>query len=171
VSKRQQSPIIKHWFSVDRILFGDKKPEVVLEKEQYRDYLTTKGALLSNLYEIYKKVDYNSQEKYNSLQELYNASIEKAEKNINTAKRIIKEESVSQIVKKEIQEVGLREGYKETEIARYVVLKRLNSIALDSLFFEGVITKSKSKNLNDIIGKTLVESHKNLRETLVELSV
>ena len=69
-----------------------------------------------------------------------------ANKMANTALRsattILEKENVGKLVRKEIQETGNLENLTEGEVAKYVVTKRRNAIAIDSLIMHEALTES-----------------------------
>ena len=56
MSKTTQAMNLSHWFAIDRILFGNNNPKTVMNEGEYKGYVTAKGAALSNLYDIFKKL-------------------------------------------------------------------------------------------------------------------
>lgn len=170
MSKTRKTSILEHWFGIDKILFGENAKNS-LSGEDYDRYCTTKGALLSNLHEIYKKMDYDPETTYQNVGEMAKASIATADTAMSKAKKIIQTESVSKIVKQEIQEAGNLEGLSEQEVARYVVLKRRNAVAMDAMLMGAPSLSEGKDSLEDWQGKVLVDAHKTLRDALIDFSI
>jgi len=168
MSKARKTSVLEHWFGIDKILFGTNSKSV-LSNEAYDRYCTTKGAFLSNLHEIYLKIDYQPTTTYSNIQEMANASITVATKAMDKAKEILAASSIGEIVRTEIKEAGNLEGLSEQEVARYVVLKRRNAVAIDAMTM-GRALKEKA-GIDDWQGKVLVDAHKTLRDSLIDISL
>lgn len=170
MNKSMKAEVLKHWFGLDSILFGRKATESLTE-EILSNYLTTKGALLSNLFEIYKKIGLKSNVNFETVAEMVKESMELANTSKKRAKELLESESVTKMVREEIKDIGSVESLSEKEVARYVISKRRNAVAIDSMLLETIITKEQKKLLNDWKGKILVNAHKLLRDNLIEISM
>ena len=171
MNKSIKTSILRHWFGVDRILLGGPS-SAKLSEEAREKYITSKGAMLSNLYEIYRKINFSTGETYSTKKELVEASIEKATKCILKSKQVLVNESVSKMVKEEIAKMGSVEGLNEEQVAKYVVSKRHCAIALDGMLFEFEdLNKTQKDALSSWDGKTIVEAHKTMRDNLIDISM
>lgn len=170
MSKSTKSEVLKHWFGIDSILLGGPAKEV-LKEENFEQYLSTKGALLSNLYEIYQKIGYESEDTYGTVKEMADASSELAKSSKERANKILENASVGKLVRDEIKEMGDVEGLTGQQVARYVVLKRRNAIALDSMLLENIVEGESKKELADWQGRVLIDAHKTLRDSLIDISL
>lgn len=165
-----KSEVIKHWFGIDTILFGQPATSA-LSEDVLPQYLSTKGALLSNLFEIYKKINLNSDKKFKTVSEMVKESQELADSSKKRAKEILINESITKLVKEEIKDIGSVEGLDESQVARYVVLRRRNAVAIDSMLLELSLDEDQKKSLTDWQGKILVDAHKTLRDSLIDISL
>ena len=170
MSKSTKSEVLKHWFGIDSILLGGA-PKEKLQEDSFDKYLSTKGALLSNLYEIYQKVDFEPDFSCNTVKEMSDSDEELAKTSKERAKSILETASVGKLVRSEIKEMGDVEGLSGEHVARYVVLKRRNAIALDSMLLEDALKDGRKKSLSDWKGKVLVDAHKTLRDDLINISL
>jgi len=170
MSKSMKSEVLKHWFGIDAILFGQRAPDN-LSEDVLGQYLTTKGALLSNIFEIYKKISFDPETKFKNVAEMVKESHKLAESSKKRAKDLLVSESVTKLVKDEIKEIGSVEGLSERQVARYVILRRRNAVAIDSMMLEMAVTDEQKKLLNDWRGKVLVDAHKSLRDNLIDISL
>lgn len=170
MSKSMKSEVLKHWFGIDSILFGQKATDS-LSEETLSNYLTTKGALLSNLFEIYKKIGLESDPRFKTVADMVKESLSLADVSKKRAKELLESESVTKMVRDEIKDIGSMESLTEREVARYVVIKRLNAVAMDSMLLETSLTDKQKDLLNDWKGKILIDAHKNLRDNLIEISL
>lgn len=145
--------------------------KVIKEKEDLDKYLTTKGAFLSNLFEIYKKINFDSDLKFKTVSEMRESAQGLAKMARSRAKGLLEKKSVLNMVKEEITEIGNSEDLDEGLVARYVVQKRRNAVALDSMIFESILTKEGKKLLEDWKGKVLLNASRTLRDSMIDLSL
>ncbi len=164
--------VMEHWFGIDSVLFGESAKECLTEDEFSR-YCVTKGAFLVNLYEIYMRLGYDpDMGKPKSGAQLQIASNKLAEQALTFANKVLKSQNVGALVKEEIQEAGHLEGLEEKEVARYVVKKRRNAVAIDALTMSYAVQESGVKiSDEDWHGKVLLDSHKTMRDTLIDISL
>lgn len=161
--------VLQHWFGVDKLLF-DNNVKSSLSKELLEDYLTTKGAFLANLFEIYVKIGADTRKGFGSLANIVTESEVVAKSAKKRASTLLESSSVIGFVKDEIKEIGNIEGLSESQVARYVVMKRRNSIAIDSMVLESYLSRSAKKKLEDWKGSVLLDAHKTLRNSMIDLS-
>jgi hypothetical protein len=169
MNKQRQTAILENWFGIDKIIFGGNSKNV-LDEETYTRYCTTKGAFLSNLFEIYSRVGYTPNKSYRNVNEMANNSIALATNAIQKAKQILQTEGVNKIIREEIRETSHLENLSESEIARYVVTKRRNAVAIDALTMSSALSENKDA-MNDWHSKVLVDAHKTLRDSLIEMGL
>jgi hypothetical protein len=167
-TQNRQAVTLGHWFGVDCVLFESATPKDVLAPEIYKKYCKTKGAFLLNLYEMYSQLNYNPNLKISNLREMPELFSNLANKSLEKAGRILREDSVKKLVRKEIAEMNLLEG--SDHMAKYVVKRRRNAVAIDDLTMTKAL-KENSINANDFHNKVLVDAHKTLRDALIDLSL
>lgn len=168
--KGRQTFVLEHWFGVDSILFGGN-PKNALREDDYEQYCVTKGAFLTNLYEIYLKLGYNPNKKFKSSGRMLKDAVGLAENAVDYANKIMKNSSIGKMVKEEIREAGSFEGLDEKAVARYIVMKRRNAVALDAMTMGKAVKESASLNKDDWQNKVLFDAHKTLRDTLIDISL
>ncbi len=169
MNKGIKTEVLEHWMGIDFILFGDKNPKDVLKEDSYKNYITTKGAFLSNLYEIYMLIGYNSDSKFNTVKEMKENSIKLANEAKNKSKDKIQNESVLKLIKEEVSEFLKDQKLNEQEMAKRVVSRRHKAISLDSLVLENALRKGCKYCLTDWRGKVLIDAHKTLRDNLIDI--
>jgi len=172
LNKGKKTKILEHWFGIDQVLFG-KSAKTILEGEELKKYYSTKAALLSNLFEMYGIIGYTPKNNsYGSIANLIEAATKIATKSFKRSSDLLNEDSIAlKSIKKEIKNTGLSEGLENNEVTKYVVLKRNSAVALDSMMLESVLNKSRKDNLKEWNGKVMLDSHKVLRDTLIEISL
>jgi putative cell wall-binding protein len=167
----RKTVILEHWFGIDRVLFGGDAKDY-LSEDSLNMYCASKGAFLTNLYEIYLKLGYDPDIKFKNTKEMSESSQVLAEQALESANKIMMKENVGTIVKKEIQEAGHLEGLEESEIARYIIKKRRNAIAIDAMTVGSLIKENASKiDKDDWQSKVLLDAHKTIRDSLIDISL
>ena len=170
-NKGRKTVILENWFTVDQILFGRPAKEV-LSEDKMNQYLTSKGAFLSNLYEIYSRLGYSPELDFDKISDMVESARNVAKEAMVKAKDYIQHASVSKLVKEEIQNTSKLEGLKEEQVAKFVVLKRMNAVAIDSALLESVVSESPNKDqIADWQGKVLIDAHKTLRDNLIDITM
>ncbi|MCK5018595.1 MAG: hypothetical protein KAS32_16160 [Candidatus Peribacteraceae bacterium] len=165
-----KTTVLKHWYGMDEILFGKTSKEA-LSGEVFEQYLSTKAAFLSNLFEIYKKVGFAPEGiNFETIAELEEAGNEAGKDAKSRAKSLLENGSVTKMVREEIKNLGSSEGLTESQVAKYVIAKRRNAIAIDSMTMESVLSKMNKAELKDWKGKVLVDAHKTLRDSMLEIA-
>jgi hypothetical protein len=170
MSKNTKADVLKHWFGIDHVLFGGPAKKFLVA-ENLDQYLTTKGALLSNLFEIYKKVGFEGTGNFKTVAEMAAAGVTTAKKSNSRAKRLLENASVKNLLKAEIKEFGAGAQLTESQVAKFVVRKRFAATAIDSMILESVLTKVRREGLTDWQGKVLVNAHKTMRDALIDISL
>ena len=170
MEKPTKTAVLQHWFGIDQVLFGAPASKH-LSDDAFDQYLSTKGALLSNLFEVYKKIDFTTDVKFASVLEMAKSGNQLGADAKKRALQLLENTSVTQLVKQEIKEIGDIEGLSEEQVARYVITKRRNAIAMDSMMLETNLTNENREGLADWQGKVLVDAHKTLRDSLIDISL
>jgi hypothetical protein len=160
MSKPLQSQIIKNYMAIDRILFGDHNPTKALGENDAKKYTLTKGAFLSNLYEIYKKMGYLPADTAPTAKDLAKEANILAESAMNRAKKISLKEEFRNSIRKEVE---LNENLHEN----YIVLKEMKKIAIDALLFEEAMKKGCVKCLADMQGEMLMHAHRYYKDKMM----
>lgn len=159
---------LSNFYGIDRILFGRNNPKDVLSEDDFKGYTTAKGALLANVYDIYKKIGYETSKKFTDAKGLVEYGIDRADKSIQRANAIIESDLVSNAIKNDLQKiVESKEDVDEKEVAKNLVVESVQKIALDSFLLEGPVANSCPLCLEDWKGKILIDAHKSLRDSLI----
>ena len=170
MSNNLETQILEFWDGVDKTFFGKKDPKTVLETEKFKEYVTTKAGMLSNVFEVCLRVGYKPERKLKSLNEIKAWAIKDALKARKAAEAIINEDEFLEEVKKEIKEVLVTEGkdIDKEQISEYVLNKRFTTVALDCLMLEEVFEKGCSACLDEWITKVTLDSYRTMRDVLVD---
>ena len=169
MSKSTQALNLSHWFTIDKILFGKTNPKDVLSESDYKGYVTAKGAALSNLFDMFKKMGVKSTAKFGTLQEMQSFSDKVAKASKVRAKKIITTEAVAKQIRDEIKKATISEGVSTEDVAKVIVDHEIKTIALDLVMFESALASTNNKkSLSDWRGKIMVDAYRTLRDALVK---
>lgn len=161
--------VLENWYGIDKLLFGDKDPKDILKEEKYSEYLSTKSALLSNLFEIYLQIKYSPTRKFVDISEMQEYASHKSFIAKKNAKDLIESDEISDLIKKEIAGISKIEGLSESEVVEHVVSKNYKAVAIDCLTLSEALENGCSKCINNWDGKIKLDAHKVLRDKLVNL--
>ncbi len=173
--KESKIRVLENFYAIDYTLFGKPvKESKVCCPFFVEEYLSTKGALVSALVEMYKLIGHTPTNIPKVLNE--GELIKMAKKTAKIAKENAKLNLSSDAgrasVKKSIREsLASSKGKKiniESEVQREL-RKRAFALALDSMLVNRVLKESKSvKKLNEWEGKVIKEAYITLRNALIE---
>ena len=85
------------------------------------------------------------------------------------AKNIISEENTMVEIRKEISETCENNGLQEDEVSEYILNKKFKAVAIDCLTLGEAISDGCASCLGDWDGKVMVDSHKTLRDKLIDI--
>lgn len=174
-NKTKQMINLENWYGIDYILFG-KPSKKHLSEEDLEKYRTTKAAMLSNLFEIYIPMNFSNEERSieNSRQIIENGIL-RAKNSLDKSKEILSDKAVSNIIKEEVDQIVSEDGFPRDKTSNYIMKKKYKSTAIDILCIESFIN---DENINVIRpteenwkNKVILDSHKAMRNTLVEMSI
>ena len=171
MSKNLETQILEFWYGVDRIFFGKKEAKNVLESDKFKEYITTKAGMLSNVFEVCLRTNYEPEREMTTVNEIKAWSIKDVVAAKNAAKSIISESEFLEEVKSEIKEVLVTEGedIDKEQISEYVLNKRFTTVALDCLMLEDVFENGCSACLDEWVTKVTLDSYRTIEMFLLIL--
>ena len=158
-----------NWFGIDEILFENSSPREVLDEDSYKSYMTTKAALLSNLFELYLKLEYFTDAEFKKEEEL-------REFYVNYAK-VIKEKALEEMsdpevinsLKEDVSNYVKLEGKNESDYTDIILEKTHRIFSLDHLLITEAVVGGCGSCLKDFEGRVLIGSYRTLRDKLIEM--
>lgn len=161
--------IIESWFYIDYTLFKTE-PKKELSESEYKDYLVSKGAFLSNLFEMYGILRYIPKDVcYNNFSEMQDY----IEDNISTSKdeilTIMREDSSIKSLREEVLGLGNISGINETDLSTYVAGKRQKAMILDNILLSNAVANTDKNILESWKFRVLFDSHKIFRDSLIDV--
>lgn len=173
--KESKIRVLENFYAIDYTLFGKPvKESKVCCPFFIEEYLSTKGALVSALVELYKLIEHSPAKTAKVLNE--GELIKRAKRTAHIAKENAKlslsSDAGRSSVKKSIREsLASTKGKKiniEEEVQREL-RKKAFSLALDSMLINRAVKESKSiKKLDTWEGKVIKEAYITLRDALIE---
>jgi len=171
MNKLSKKVMIEGWFSVDYILFDNDAKEV-LNESVFDSYVSAKGAMLSNLRDIYKFLDYEPKSKivYKNVSELFDYIGDKVDETREDVLDLMKTESSIACIKQEITEMRIDEkDIAEANITRDVVEKRYRCSVVDAILLNDAMSSVEDKHVFESFDfKILIDAHKLLRDSLID---
>lgn len=173
--KESKVRVLENFYAIDYTLFGKSVSEAKVCCPFFKEeYMSTKGALVSALIEMYKLIEHQPKNigKVISETELISMAKKTAKVARENAKLTLSSDEGRESVKKSIRESLASSKNKKIKLEAEVqreLRKKAFSLALDSMLVNRVLKESKSvKKLNEWEGKVLKEAYKTLRDALVE---
>ncbi len=181
LTKNSRIRILEHFYAIDYALLGKNVSKCKkCNSELTEEYLSTKGALMSTMIEMFELVKHSPkkmiQEKINSKKLLLMAR-ESAQIARENCKKLVASKKGRESVKTELREILSNPKNKGKKInLENVVNRKIKQkafrLALDNLLIARTITESKEyKNLNSWSGKIIEDAYKILRDNLVDISL
>lgn len=161
---------LSNFYGVDRILFGNLNPRDVLKESEFEDYEVAKGALLSNVYSLYKKVGYAPKKSFKNAREIVEHGSKSAVRALNRAKKLVETTAVTKCLKEDFNQIisKNKKVASKKKLARELTLESIQKIALDSMLLESAIKTGCPVCMMNWNTKILVDAHKVLRDALVK---
>lgn len=177
LSKSARVKFLENFEAIDYIMFG--KPVCELKDVCCRDtlieYITTKAALLSNLIDICKLVEYAPSDGVPINMNVFHENVVEAAKMARKgASKLIKTEKAIAEIKEAVSKL-LKENQNlnPNQISEVAAKSKALCLAVDELLIKRTLFESKRYNkiTEDFPGKIQIDSYQFLRDDLVSLGV
>jgi len=157
--------LLERWVLIDRVIFGEEKtPGDLLKGKRYKDYLSSKGAFLSNIFEMYSVLDYeplfdagyqenklinsgeNDEVLKENFEEMKNYLDDMIE--VSSDKVLEEEDKLCEEIKNNLRDINLTESSKEEsdKIISCATNKCFKSRILDEVFLTPCIEAISDKD-------------------------
>ncbi|OQB41145.1 MAG: hypothetical protein BWY04_01031 [candidate division CPR1 bacterium ADurb.Bin160] len=176
LSKESKTRLIENFYALDYLFFGKRISKFEnccpLLKEEY---LTTKGALMSIMIEMYKLAKHSPKKNQNKLTKkiiFENARISaKLAREITI--EIVQTKKAQDCVKKMVREsVSVKNNKKLNSIIREKITEKTFSTGADNILMARLLSESTDiLKLNSWDGRILEDAYKILRTSLVESAI
>lgn len=163
--------VIENWYAMDYLLFGDKNPSTVLEKEELTRYKKLKGVFALNLFEIYKMVGVESKYVYENVNDLKHFSQKLAESALLESKTYINNKS-SDIIQEAKTFKIKGHSLSESQKISYITKRKFLGNAIDNMVIKEAFEKFGYKlNRKDLKTNILLAAHEKTKKEIVELVI
>lgn len=169
ICKKRQVAMLENVVAIDVILFQENSPKKVLSESDYRQYNKVKNAMLVNLYEIYKKCNYISENDFKGdIKALEKYSFERGKKIFNeTCNKVKNDETLLKQLNEQIQ---LYENKNIEDMSKQMVLESVFKNSLDTLMLESMLEKCDLTELDNTEGELLLKAHSAFRNDLIKIA-
>lgn len=175
-SRELKTKILENWFAIDSILFNDHAKYVIKEGRSFREYISLKGALLSNLYEFYNHIGYTPVIEEDNFPKNEKALIENSRQSSIYAKKLaattLSREDVKGALKKKIVREAKERNVKDpAKFSKLVAEQKFRQISLDNILIGIPILECQNRDkMDDVKGQILEDAYKMMRDQIVKLA-
>lgn len=168
MNRTMKRAIIESWYLVDYSLYKTT-PKKELKERDYMAYLTSKGAFMSNLFEMYNLLKFQPKDRvYNNFKEMIDYIEDTISISKDEVKSLMEDSRSIESLKGEINEIGKVQGLTETSLGSYVVSKRQKALILDSVLLKTAVQMANKELIENWKFKVLYDSHKLFRDALID---
>jgi len=168
--------VLKEWYAVDSILFNDYARRVIREGNVFKEYVSLKAGMLSNVFEYYMfvGVDPSNNHRPDSIIALQECAILEARKCKKLAVDLISKESTQLKIKERVLNEANRLGIRDLEdLSDRIIEEKLFQYAIDNALIGLPLLEAKKLDVdcNTFKCKMLEEAYKTFRDSLVQLAL
>lgn len=173
--KSVTTKILESWYTIDEILFGQDAKLVITESDTFKDYVTIKSSMLTNLFEYYDVIGYTP--KNNKPVTNVNMLTESSKVISETCKKISSKVLNTEMIKKDITAAIVSESKKcpkcdSSKLADAIIHEKFIQLTMDNALIGVPLMESKHvDNASNFRAKILQESHKIMRDSLIRLAL
>lgn len=164
--------VLKYWYFIDSVLLNGHAKKVITDQKDYNEYISVKGALLNNLYELYKYIEYNPKNievpKNDKILQEQAVQLAKRSKSIS-ANMIQDKKFVDHMKKIIIKESQNSKIDNIKELTENIINTRFLKMSLDNILV-GVPLIEANNPIKDFKSEILEETYLMMRSNLIEIS-
>lgn len=167
ICQQRQIALLENMLAIDAILFPGTTPKKKLSESEYKHYSKVKNATLLNLYEIYKNLDYVSENNFDGDIKLMETFSYKLGKTVleNTIEMVKSDDEILTSINESVSSVPEKENQAK------VVIETVLSIALDNLMLQEAFNSGNIEQLDTMEGELLLNAYKSFRNDLLKFAV
>lgn len=174
----KRSTVVKNlesWYTIDSILFNDHAKNVIKEGEMFKEYVSLKASLLSNLAECWAHIGYSPTTAVVSVKALQESAVVSAKRGKVLASNMLTKESVKKKMTNMIVQESKKKDVPANQFSNFsekFITEKFYQIALDNaLIGIPVIESASPDKINDFKGEVLEEAHRMMRSHLVRIAL
>lgn len=171
MSRQLISENLKNWYVIDSILLNDHAKNVFTEGKAFKEYISLKSALLSNLYEFYQHIEYDTVQSYDNTKMLQEAAVTTAKIGKSSAAKMLQKPAFKKLMKNIIvKESAKRDTTDLNKLSGNIISERFMRMSIDNaLLGLPLLESSNPSKLKDFKGEILEESYRMMRTALIKL--
>ena len=174
--KLLMAKILECWYSTDSILFNNHARNIIQEGTVYKEYITLKASLLSNLFEYWCKIGYSPKDTFPKNEKaLMESAVIIASRAKKLAASLIGKESFQKNIQQHIVNESKKHDVKDiVKFTDKLICEKFVRISLDNILIGLPMLESNNvpeKNNIDFSIKMLEEAHKTLRNSIIHLAL
>lgn len=165
---------LKNWYLIDSILLNGHAKKVIVSENDFQEYISLKAALLSNLFEFYRHIDYIPRDRTlsRSDRQLQECAVRDAKKSKSVAASMIQSESFVSTIKSFILKEAKEKNIKNIrEFSDKIITSRFLKMALDNMLIGvPVIESNDPSKCSDFKGELLEQTYLTIRSDLIKMT-
>jgi len=171
MSRQLISENLKNWYVIDSILLNGHAKNMFIEGKAYKEYISLKSAMLSNLYEFYQHIEYDTVKQYKNSTVLQEAAVASAKVGKSTAAKMLQKPEFKKLIKNIVVKESERREIKDLQLlSNNVINERFLRMSLDNALLGIPLLESNNPSkLKDFKGEILEESYRLMRTALIKL--
>jgi len=169
--KKQIVENLKNWYTVDSILLNEHAANVFVKGSDYKQYISLKAAMLSNLYEFHNHIGYTPKSpNYKSDKVLQESAVKDAKGCKSLAAKMIQRPEFKNTMKEYIIKESVKRNITDkANFSRKVISERFMRMALDNALVGLPLLESKTpQKSKDFEGSILEEAYRMMRTSLIQ---
>ena len=168
------SEILRDWYFIDSVLLNGHAKNVITEDKDYEEYISLKGALLSDLNEFYNYIDYTPQNKKipNNDKLLQESAVLTAKKSKKLSANMIERKDFKSSLKKQIvKEFNANPKQDVDTLSDRIINERFLKMTMDNILIGIPVIECKNKEkTNDFKGGILEQAYLTVRNDMIQFA-
>lgn len=163
----KKTKILECWYSIDEMLFGKPASEVITEQNDFDEYISMKGTLLSNAFEMWNHFGYEPkfEEDPKNTEQLKECAKQQSKHSIKLTENLMRKDTIKESISNRVMKESKQP--KEKEI-RQKVRECYHQMNIDNVILGIPMFESNVKE-HDMRGAILEEAHTLIRDSLMDI--
>jgi len=167
------SEMLRNWYFIDSVLLNEHAKKCIVDSNQFNEYVSLKAALLSDLTEFYKYIDYSPKDvkipdNHKVLQE---QAVQLAKKSKAVSAKMLECKDMKNHLKKMIMTEFSKTKNDVNVISDRVINERFIKMALDNMLIGVPVLECKNKDkVSDFKGGMLEQAYLTVRSEMLKIA-
>lgn len=166
--------MIKHWYFIDSVLLNGHAKDVIKEERDYEEYVSLKAALLSDVTEFYKYIEYTPADKTipKNSKMLQESAVACARKSKKVAATMIERQDFRNHIKNSIIKEFKKNSKQDINtVSDNIINERFLKMSLDNVLIGApVITCENKERVNDFKSGILEQAYLTIRNDMINIA-